>query len=154
MCTARGAPEPTFAWFRGVTELTASDPRVTITPGPTSGAAPDFVTVESTISITESLETDVGTYSCVASNMVFSEPRSDTVDFTVMINCEFFLFCVCVSAYVCTVCVHACICVYVCKCIHASVCMRVCMCMHVASEVLQQSQIYRQLFGVVGFSKV
>ena len=101
-CTARGAPEPTFAWFRGVTELTASDPRVTITPGPTSGAAPNFVTVESTLTITGSLGTDAGAYSCVTSNTIFSEPRSDTVEFTLMINCEFSLLCVmCVCVHVC-----------------------------------------------------
>ena len=100
-CTARGAPEPTFAWFRGDTELTGSDMRVTITPGPTSEAAPDFVTVGSTLTITGSLGTDAGAYSCVASNTVFSETRSDTVNFTLTINCEFSVFCVCMYMYMC-----------------------------------------------------
>ena len=41
--------------------------------------------------IFSSEESDAGIYSCVASNMVFSDARSDSEDFTLMINCEFSL---------------------------------------------------------------
>ena len=96
-CTARGAPETTFAWFRrepDVQLMTGS--RVLITAGVQSGTAPDFVTVESTLMIFSSEESDAGIYSCVASNMVFSDDRSDSENFTLVINCEFSLSCVCV----------------------------------------------------------
>ena len=117
-CTARGAPEPTFAWFRGATELPGADPRVTITPGTTSGAAPDFVTVESTLTITGSLGTDAGAYFCMASNTVFTETRIDTMEFTLTINCEFSV-CVCVMYIIAYVyaCAHIRMCVHVCVCL-------------------------------------
>ena len=82
--------------------------RVSITTGIPVGTAPDFITVESTLTISMSEESDAGIYTCVASNMVFSDDRSASEDFTLMINCESFLY---------NVCVHVCVCVCVCVCV-------------------------------------
>ena len=81
-CIARGSPEPQIVWRRGDVDVTASSTS-------SSGTAPDFITVTSTLTIDPAERSDAGNYTCVASNDVFGEERSDTQVFTLVVNCEF-----------------------------------------------------------------
>ena len=84
VCRARGSPVPSFTWYIGEdvamqSMVSTSDP---------SGNAPDFIYINSTLSITSVTPNDSNTYTCVASNSLYGEQFNDSHQYTLVVNCK------------------------------------------------------------------
>ena len=92
VCQARGSSAPTFTWYHDGTVETnpATDTSM--------GTPPDFITVESTLMISDAMPSDAGIYTCDASNTVYGTVRSDVEQYIVTVNCKHCILC---DTYVC-----------------------------------------------------
>jgi hypothetical protein len=88
-CSAAGIPPPMISWVRvydnGTTAglTTAMDPRVMLGLEEDSGYDLDTVTrVNRTLNLSSTLDSDSGTYRCIASNVA----GSDTQDFELVVQ--------------------------------------------------------------------
>ena len=84
LCSARGSPVPSFTWYIGEEEaslnmVSTSDP---------SGDAPDFIYVNSTLTISSVTPDDSNIYTCVASNSLYGEQVNDSQQYTLIVNCK------------------------------------------------------------------
>ena len=84
-CRARGSPAPTFTWLIG--SQTAEESQVSSV---SEGDAPDYIYVNSTLTINSTVPQDRNNYTCVASNTVHGEETSDSRNYSLIVNCEFF----------------------------------------------------------------
>ena len=82
-CGARGSPEPTFTWYIGQDEaLEAHFSSVS------SGDIPDFIYVNSTLSISSAVPEDRNIYTCTASNSIYGLEVIDSQEYSLIVNCK------------------------------------------------------------------
>ncbi len=83
-CTARGVPEPSITWS------TSAGGRITITPN-TSTDSDGFISVTSTLHISNLTRDDAISYTCTASNTVMSGTVMTARTFTLTVNCKYII---------------------------------------------------------------
>ena len=70
-CTATGIPTPDITWYRnGSSLLSSSDPRITVGPPSQQLLSSGLYQVVQTLTITNTADSDSGSYSCVGNNTV------------------------------------------------------------------------------------
>ena len=88
-CTARGVPAPTINWSRDGVILSGNENRITISsPMESTDTSTGFIDVTSTLTVTNSMRSDVNNYTCVASNTVQGATQQDQRTFTLTVNCK------------------------------------------------------------------
>ena len=88
VCTARGFPAVDITWQYQNTQLTDSDPGLSI-QSVTVENNNGFLNTTSTLTISSVDMSDVGNYACNASNTLFGSPASEMQQFTLTVNCKY-----------------------------------------------------------------
>ena len=88
VCTARGYPAVGVTWWHQNTQLMDSEPRLSIQSVTVEGDN-GFLDTTSTLTIPSVNRSDVGDYTCVASNTLFGSPVSDMQQFMLTVNCKY-----------------------------------------------------------------
>ena len=83
-CGARGSPEPTFTWYIGQDEASEA-----LISSVSSGDIPDFIYVNSTLSISSVVPEDRNIYTCTASNSIYGLEVNDSQEYSLIVNCKF-----------------------------------------------------------------
>ena len=82
-CGARGSPEPTFIWYIGEDEASEA-----LISSVSSGDIPDFIYVNSTLSISSAVPEDRNIYTCTASNSIYGLEITDSQEYSLIVNCK------------------------------------------------------------------
>ena len=83
-CTATGVPAPSFTW-----SPPDDEDRISVNTDPAVTDSDGFISVMSTLTISNLLRTDTGTYTCTASNTVMGSNMMMSRTFTFTVNCEY-----------------------------------------------------------------
>ena len=84
LCSARGSPAPTFMWYIGKEE--ASPSLISSVP---SGDVPDFIYINSTLSIASATPDNSSIYTCIASNSIYGVEVNDSEQYALVVNCKY-----------------------------------------------------------------
>ena len=90
VCSARGFPAVDITWRYLNTQLMDSDPGLSI-QSVTVESVNGFLNTTSTLTKSSVDRSDVGKYTCVASNTVFGSPVSDVQQFMLTVNCKYLI---------------------------------------------------------------